>query len=57
MKRMCLCERCIMAMRSRGEKLSVGEAVAIEYEVFEDEPQVCDWCDEEADELYEVEVK
>lgn len=44
-------------MRSRGEKLSVGEAVAIEYEVFEDEPQVCDWCDEEEDELYEVEVK
>ena len=54
MKKMCLCSHCIQAMRSRGEKLSVGDAFGLEYEVFEDEPQVCDWCGEEEPDLYEV---
>lgn len=49
-----LCDRCIQAIRSRGEKMFVGEQVGLEYEVFADEPQMCDWCGEEASELYEV---
>lgn len=57
MKKMCLCRYCIEEMRSRGEKLSVGDAVALEYEVFADEPQVCTWCGEEAEKLYMVEVR
>ena len=51
---MYMCARCIEAARSHGEKLMVGESVALEYEVYADEPQVCGWCDEEADELFEV---
>lgn len=57
MKKMCLCRYCIEEMRSRGERLRVGEAVALEYEVFADEPQVCTWCGEEGEELYMVEVR
>ena len=55
MKKICLCEYCIEAIRSRGEKLLVGDQYDLEYEVYADEPQVCEWCGEEADELYEVE--
>jgi len=53
-KKMCLCMQCIEAMRSRGEKLSVGDTYGLEYEVFENEPQVCQWCEEENPDLYEV---
>lgn len=53
----CLCTKCIQAIRSRGEKIYVGDEISLEYEVFADEPQVCDWCGEEASELYEVALK
>ena len=55
MKKICLCKYCIEAIRSRGEKLLVGDQYDLEYEVYADEPQVCEWCGAEADELYEVE--
>ena len=49
--KMLLCGHCIEAIRSRGEKLLVGDIIDT------DEKSVCDWCDETDDELYECEVK
>ena len=48
---MLLCDICIQAIRSRGEKIFVGNAV-----YADDDQIICDWCDEDFDELYEVRV-
>lgn len=46
-----LCQHCIEAIRSRGERLVVlGYAMSMEE--AEEEGIVCEWC-EEADDLYE----
>ena len=42
-----LCEHCIAAIRSRGEKVFVGE------ELPDDVPMICEWCEEEDVVLYE----
>lgn len=61
----CLCDRCIDAIRSRGEKVAVGDMISqdIDYDeekdewfqiYDEDEPILkCDWCGEVDCELYE----
>ena len=46
-----LCSYCIMAIRSRGEKVFVGD---VSY--ADDEPLICGFCNEEFDELLEVGV-
>lgn len=43
---LCLCESCMSALYSRGERFSVLEGVYLD-----DEITACDWCNEEADEL------
>ena len=45
-----LCEHCIGAIRSRGEKVFVGEMLS-DFEL--DEGSKCEWCEEEKTELYE----
>lgn len=54
-----LCERCICAIRSHGEKIFVGDYFDPE-EVEKNSPDWddryhCDWCDERDIDLYEVE--
>ena len=46
-----LCRNCIDAIKSRGEKIYVGDIVN-GYD-FKDEPTKCEWCNEEDVELYE----
>jgi len=46
---MLICDGCIMAIRSRGEKIYVGDTV-----YMEDEELTCNWCDEPFDELFKV---
>lgn len=50
MKKMILCENCIEAIRSRGEKLFVGDPVE------KTEETICEWCDDDDEdtELFEV---
>ena len=48
---MVVCDSCIQAIKSRGEKLWVGEAVQAEEEQI-----ICDFCDEEFDELFKVKL-
>ena len=43
-----ICEHCIAAIKSRGEQLMVSS------EPVED-AWFCDWCEEEENEVYEVE--
>ena len=43
---LCLCESCMNALYSRGERFSILEGVYLD-----DEITACDWCNEEADEL------
>ena len=50
MKKMCICWYCIQAIRSHGEKVYIGDPI----ENQDNDPLVCDWCDDEAEELYEV---
>lgn len=45
-----LCDRCICAIKSRGEKLFVGDEVPFDEE--DDSTFICEWCEEEAT-LYE----
>lgn len=47
MKKICVCEYCIQAIRSHGDKLLVGEQT--------ETTEVCEWCGEEADEIFEAE--
>ena len=49
--RICLCEHCIEAIKSHGEKLAVGDCLMDEVE-SEEEDIPCEWCGE-FDELYE----
>lgn len=49
-KRICLCEYCVEAIRSRGEKVFVGGQV-LTLEESEDEDKPCEWCGEH-DNLY-----
>lgn len=61
----CLCSYCIDAIKSRGEKVMVGDMITQDidydekkdkwYQIYdEDEPiQKCDWCGEVDPELYE----
>lgn len=51
-KPLCLCEYCIEAIRSRGEKLRIVDHVYTD----DEEPIVCDWCGEETEEYYECEI-
>lgn len=57
----CVCQNCIDSIRSRGEKIMVGELISLDYEWNEDEgkwediPQKCDLCEEENYDLYECE--
>lgn len=48
----CLCNHCIDAIKSRGEKLFVGDMV-LDYEESEELNFPCEWCGEFG-ELYEV---
>ena len=53
MDRFCLCERCIEAIRSRGEKVFVGEIVFDTSDLeYGEQERKCEWC-EEVDDLYE----
>lgn len=49
MDRKCLCEHCIEAIRSRGERVSTRpmESEDCTDEELETEIVVCDWCEEE----------
>lgn len=47
----CLCKNCIAAIRSRGEKVMVGELLS-DYDE-DDKPRKCEWCEEEGMEMYE----
>ena len=63
MKKWILCEYCIEAIRSHGEKIFVGEMISQDIDYDEekeewvseyDEPIIkCDWCEEPSPELYE----
>jgi len=48
---MFLCYRCINAIRSRGEKIFVGDLI------HDEGINVCTWCEELEEELYEVEIE
>jgi hypothetical protein len=48
---MVLCYRCVRSIRSRGEKIYVGELVC------EEESEACLWCGNMDDELYYVHFK
>lgn len=54
--RWCLCEHCIAAIRSRGEKIMTRPMDVEDLTETEDEIEtvVCDWCDEDftPDEMY-----
>lgn len=45
-----LCEHCICAIRSHGERVFVGETTF--YDDDYDEDQVCEWCEEPDETLY-----
>lgn len=48
---MVLCDHCIAAIQSRGERLFVSN----ECESYEtDEEKCCEWCEEPSDVLYDV---
>lgn len=49
---MIICQRCIQAIRSRGEKVVIDEE--IDNEIAEEDGLVCEWCDEPASELCSV---
>ncbi|MCR5453187.1 MAG: hypothetical protein K6F00_11225 [Lachnospiraceae bacterium] len=59
MDKMILCKNCIAYLKSRGEKLWVGPEVERELDWNEEghlnpiDGLVCEWCEEEDDELYE----
>lgn len=46
MGKICLCEHCIAAIQSRGEKLFVGDMVE----------GMCEWCDEETEDLFDCKI-
>lgn len=54
-----LCSYCIEAIRSRGEKVYVGEKIEREMDIdtdghwLVDDELTCEWCEEENDELYD----
>ena len=45
-----ICDQCIRAIKSRGEKIFVGDLILYDEEV----ENICYWCGEEDEELYEV---
>lgn len=49
MNRLCLCEYCIEAIRSRGERIMTRpmEVEDLTEEEYETEIVVCDWCEDE----------
>ena len=49
---MVICDTCIMAIKSRGEKIYVGDSVHDD----NNESMTCEWCKDEFDELNEVRV-
>jgi len=49
---MVICNRCIRAIRSRGERIFVGDLI-----IYDDEPGICTWCEESEHELYPVEAE
>ena len=51
--RICLCEYCIQAIQSRGEKLAVGDLVDQYDAECEEDYMPCEWCDENTQDLYE----
>lgn len=48
----CICRSCIDAIRSRGEKIAVGEMI-LSIEESEEENRPCEWCGE-YDDIYET---
>lgn len=48
----CICDKCIMAIRSRGEKILVGDLI-YDYDESEAENKPCEWCGEYGD-IYET---
>ncbi len=52
MDKIILCKECIAYLNSREEKLWVGPRLERELDLDED-GLVCEWCEEEDDELYE----
>ena len=52
---MLLCERCIEAIRSRGEKVVVQDVYYQEYQDEYEDPIKCEWCNEVDDTIYECE--
>ena len=49
--KICLCSNCIDAIKSRGEKIFVGDSMYFDL----DDVGTCEWCEEEyeASELYD----
>ena len=48
-KKLCVCQYCIEEIKSHGEKIFIGDIVT--------EEKTCEWCDEEDDELHEIEFR
>ena len=56
-----LCDRCIAAIKSRGENIFVGKRISQDIDYYEDKEQYdtdksiqkCNWCEEPNEELYE----
>lgn len=46
-----VCAHCLMAIESREGRQAT---YAHYYDDLDDDPFICDWCDEEADVLYEL---
>ena len=58
-KHIMLCEQCIAAIRSRGEKVWVGEEIERDEDVDDEgnwfvcDDLKCEWCEQEKDELFD----
>lgn len=51
-KKLCVCERCLMAIESREGS---QPTIPIYWDGDEETPFICDWCDSENDDvLYEI---
>ncbi|MBO7070523.1 MAG: hypothetical protein J6W09_04440 [Bacteroidales bacterium] len=51
--RICLCENCILAIKSHGEKLAVGDIIEQDDVENEEDYMPCEWCDDNTQDIYE----